>query len=318
MNAFLLSTFMLIGLSSLSALAEFREWTSSDGRTLLAEFVQFQDDQVTIKRRVDGREFSLPLTTLSETDQAWVREQGAALQKQAELEAAKADASNPFARLVTGNWERHEGDGLKYRFYGDPKLRDESSGDSPKTYPLVIYLHGKNGDVMTPEKPWDPDNFAKTESFRERPCFILVPQAPKDNETWQGKNGEAVVEIAEDLIKHLPIDEKRIYLTGYSMGAFGTFHLLASEPKFFAAAVPIAGGGDPSGVRRHRKVPVWVFHGAKDDVVDLEQSQRMVDAMEKARAPVKFEIFPEGDHGISGKVYGRQDVHEWLFQQVRP
>jgi dipeptidyl aminopeptidase/acylaminoacyl peptidase len=70
-------------------------------------------------------------------------------------------------------------------------------------------------------------------------------------------------------------------------------------------------------VRAHRKVPVWVFHGEKDDVVEVEQSQRMVDAMKKARAPVKFSRDPEGDHGIGGQVFNDGEMHEWLFQQKR-
>ncbi len=315
------TVWFLFCLGMFSARAEFREWTAADGRKLLAEFVSLEDGQVTIKRRVDGREFKLPLEKLSEADQAWATEKGAALQAEAEKAALRSRASNPFLKLVTGDWERHESEGLSYRFFAERKLgrssRTTGLGAEPKLYPLVIDLHGKNGDVMTPETPWSANNFAMKDHYRDRPCFILVPQAPKENETWSGKNGAAVIKIAEDMIKHLPIDEKRIYILGYSMGAYGAFHLLATEPKFFAAAVPIAGGGNPSAVRDHRKVPVWVFHGAKDDVVDVERSRVMVEAMKKARAEVKYTELPDGDHGIGGQVYGNVEVHEWLFQQAR-
>lgn len=305
------------------ARAEFREWTAADGRTLLAEFVKLEGDQVTIKRRNDGRQFTLSLDKLSEEDQLWVKETGMALQKAEDAKPAEALADSPLAALVTGEWERHESEGLAYRFFGERKLlRETSSGvggqGGPDRVPLVVCLHGKNGDVMTPENPWPANAFASRNNLQERPCFIFAPQAPKDDETWRGKNGQAVVEIVEDMLKHLPIDENRVYLLGYSMGAYGTFHLLATEPKLFAAAVPVAGGGDPGGVRAHRKVPVWVFHGEKDDVVPIEQSERMVEAMKRARAPVKFTPDPKADHGIGGAVFQNAEMHAWLFEQKRP
>ena len=169
---------------------------------------------------------------------------------------------------------------------------------------------------MKPDTPGSANKFAATKE-RDRRCFVLAPQAPKKDETWSGKNGVSVIEIAKDLIKHLPIDENRIYLTGYSMGAYGTFRLLGAEPKFFAAAVPIAGGGNPSAARDYKKVPIWIFHGAKDPTVKVEQSQKMVEALKKARADVQYTEFPEGDHGIAGKVYSDEKVHEWMFKQAR-
>ncbi len=292
--------------------AEIREWTSAEGKTLKAELIAFDSKQVTIKRESDGRAFTLPLDKLSEADRKWLIEDGASALERA-AEAALNASDNPYKELINGEWTRHEEKGLRFRFFAEGRLF--ASKDT--LYPLVIDLHGRNGDVMTPEKPWSPHSFARSENYRERPCFILAPQAPKENETWSGANGKAVIEIAEAMLKHLPIDPDRIYLTGYSMGAYGTFHLLATEPKFFAAAVPIAGGGNPSKVRGHRKVPVWVFHGAKDDIVDVEQSRQMVDAMKKARAEVTYTELPDGDHGIGGQVYQDPKVHEWLFAQRR-
>ncbi len=125
------------------------------------------------------------------------------------------------------------------------------------------------------------------------------------------------MKIVEDMMRHLPIDPKRIYLTGYSMGAYGTFHLLGREPKRFAAAVPVAGGGNPAQVKSYRKVPIWVFHGAKDTTVKVEQSQEMVAALKKVRAEVKYTEYPDGDHGIGGQVYGDEEMHEWMFAQAK-
>jgi predicted peptidase len=75
------------------------------------------------------------------------------------------------------------------------------------------------------------------------------------------------------------------------------------------------GSGNPNDAEKFKKVPVWVFHGAKDDVVKPENSQRMVDALKEARGEVKYTEYPDGDHGISGRVYGDKEMHEWLFGQ---
>lgn len=109
----------------------------------------------------------------------------------------------------------------------------------------------------------------------------------------------------------------RIYLTGYSMGGFGTFHLLAQEPQLFAAGIPIAGGGNPSSAGSFKKVPVWVFHGTKDPIVPVDLSRSMVEALEKERADPKYTEFPDGNHGIANQVYADQAVHEWLFEQTQ-
>ncbi|MEM7386535.1 MAG: prolyl oligopeptidase family serine peptidase, partial [Verrucomicrobiota bacterium] len=100
-------------------------------------------------------------------------------------------------------------------------------------------------------------------------------------------------------------------------GGYGTFSLLAREPKLFAAGIPVAGGGSPATVKRFKKVPVWVFHGDADDVVDVEQSRRMVEALEKERGNVKYTEIEGGTHGIGWQVYNDPKLHEWLFEQTR-
>ena len=289
--------------------AESRSWKTADGsKTIEAEYVGAADGKVTIRRMSDRKTFTIALDTLSEDDRKWVAEQQAA----DEEAAAKSDKGGPFAKLLTGEWERSEGHGLSYRIFGARKMR----GADETGHPLVIYLHGRGGDVMTPDQPWDARSFSDEDNYRKHPCIVIAPQCPKE-QSWDGGNAEAVVEIIGDLVKNLSIDKDRIYLTGYSMGGWGTFHLLGREPKLFAAAVPIAGGGNPNDADSFKKVPVWVFHGAKDDVVKPENSQGMVDALKKARGEVEYTEYPDGDHGISGRVYGDKEMHEWLFEQRR-
>lgn len=309
MKTLLLASFLGLAAVISSHAAEAREWKTADGsKTIEAEYVSAKDGKVTIRRTDNRKTFTVPLESFSEEDREWVQ---ARLDAAAEAET-KSDKSNPFAKLLTGEWERTEGHGLEYRIFGARKLR----GPDEEGYPLVIYLHGRGGDVMTPEQPGDARSFSEEDHYRKRPCVIIAPQCTKEG-SWSGANADAVIEIIEDLEKNLSIDKKRIYLTGYSMGGYGTFHLLGQEPKLFAAGIPIAGGGDPNRAADFKKVPVWVFHGAKDPTVKVEQSQRMVKALEDARGDVKYTELPEGDHGIAGQVYGDVKVHEWLFEQKK-
>jgi len=275
----------------------------------LAEYVRSGDGKVTILRKRDRRAFTLSLDKLSEADREWVKK------KEEEGPTEEGDgkeADEEFTKLITGTWERTEGHDLKYRIYGERKLR-RAKGDG---YPLVIYLHGKGQDVMTPQEPFLANSFTEKGNYRKRTCFVIAPQNP-DQKGWNGSKAEGVVKIVEEMVKKLPVDENRIYVTGYSMGGFGTFHLLAAEPKLFAAGVPIAGGGNPGTVGNFKKVPVWVFHGAKDKVVPVGASQRMVEALKKERGKVKYTEYPDGNHGIGGGVYSDEEMHEWLFEQRR-
>lgn len=290
-----------------------REWTTVDGsRTLVAEYVSSRDGRVTIRRIQDRQVFTIDLATLSEADREWIKAREARMAAGFGDDAQEKEASKAFAKLLTGEWERAEGHGLKYRLYGDRRMRLSKDGG----YPLLVYLHGRGGDVMTPATPGLVKVFAEKRHFRDRPAFLLAPQNP-DQLGWNGEKAGGVIEIVRELIRELPVDEDRIYLTGYSMGAYGTFHLLAREPKLFAAGVPIAGGGNPGSAGEFKKVPLWVFHGAKDPTVVVSQSRGMVEALKKEGAEVKYTEYPEGDHGIAGRVYGEEELHEWLFDQRR-
>ena len=168
---------------------------------------------------------------------------------------------------------------------------------------------------MTPEVPGQAGDFAKEANYRKRPCFIVAPQCPP-NGFWSGDHSANVVKVIEILVKNLPIDQDRIYLTGYSMGGYGTFDIVAKEPNLFAAAVPVAGGGNPATAASMKRVPFWVFHGDADTVVNVGQSRTMVEALKKARCKVEYTEIPGGSHGIIGQVYQNEKLHEWMFAQT--
>ena len=309
MKAFLVIVLPLLVIPFVQA--EMREWKTADGsKTLVAEYVGSRDGKVTIRRKRDRRSFTLSLDKLSEQDREYVKQREE--EGPGDQSGEAKDAEEEFAKLITGDWERTEGHGLKYRIYGARKLR-RGKGEG---YPLVVYLHGRGGDVMSPQEPGGANAFTQDDNYRRRTCFVIAPQNP-DQQGWTGAKADGVVEIVEELIKKLPVDPKRSYLTGYSMGGYGTFQLLAQEPRMWAAAVPVAGGGNPGAVKDYRKVPIWVFHGEDDKVVPVSQSQAMVAALEKARSEVKYTEFPGAGHGVAGKVYGDEKVHEWMFEQAQ-
>src|SRR5262249_36386121 len=123
-----------------------------------------------------------------------------------------------------------------------------------------------------------------------------------------------LIQLVDHVMKHVSIDPERVYLTGLSMGGFGTWRLAATYPDRFAAALPICGGGDPVKMAKAlSRVPVWAFHGAKDPVVPLAESQHMVDAVKRAGGDVKFTIYPEATHNSWTETYDNPAVYEWLL-----
>jgi len=292
---------------------EARVWTSADGtHKTEAEFIGSRDGQVTFQEP-GGKRITFSIDKLSVEDQAWVKEQLASAPSPgttASTARTGAEKSNEYTKQITGKWERLEDAGFKYRFFAERKLKGS------KLYPLVIYMHGRGGDVMTPDVPGQARDFAKDANYNKRPCFIIAPQCPT-GEFWSGNNSNNVIKVIEMLVKNLPIDVKRIYITGYSMGGYGTFDIVAKKPKLFAAAVPVAGGGNPSTADSMRRVPFWIFHGDADTVVNVEQSRRMVAALKKARGKVDYTEIPGGSHGIIGQVYQNAKLHEWMFEQIQ-
>ncbi|HWB05248.1 MAG TPA: prolyl oligopeptidase family serine peptidase [Verrucomicrobiales bacterium] len=294
-----------------------RTWTDTGGRTVEGEFVSATATAVTVKLP-NGKTVLIELAKLSQADRDFVAEQAKNPPAPPAAPAAKpapgknpATISGPYAEHITGDWKEVEAKtGLKYMFFAGKNL------DASKKYPLVIYLHGKGNNVL----PKGAQGFAyacsKPENYGKNPCFLLVPQCPDEN-GWQGNTGANFQKLLKDVLKNLPIDDNRIYLIGYSMGAFGTFAMLNEQPKMFAAAIPVAGGISEGAARNLRRIPIWIFHGEKDEVVKPDQSRAIAKALERLKAPVKYTEFPGEGHGIIGKVVNDPAVHTWLFEQKR-
>jgi predicted peptidase len=186
--------------------------------------------------------------------------------------------------------------------------------DGKKKFPLLLFLHGAgergdNLDLVTVHGP--PKLIKKGKKF---PFVVISPQCPRDS--WW--DAHALVGLLDSVIAMHAIDKSRIYCTGLSMGGFGTWELGSFYPERFAALAPICGIGRWPDSRGYTpflmsKKPVWVFHGAKDSVVSLEESQRMVDALKRRGGKPKFTIYPEAGHDSWTKSYDNPKLYEWFL-----
>lgn len=298
-----MKTIVLLFLLSLSSHAESRLWTSADGRTLEGEFVRGDDKNVTIKRGT--QQFTLPLAKVSQADRDYVSS------KLAEAQHMDASELGDYAKYATGNWVKGEEAKLPFQIYA-PKsfVRD-------KPLPLVIFLHGVGERGSDNEKQLNglPKTFASAKNQDKRQCIIVAPQCPADK-FWNSMPGE-IIELTKSIAKHLPVDPHRIYLSGYSMGGYGVWSVLAEDAKLYAAAIPISGGGNPQNAKKMKDIPIWNFHGDADQTINVAESRTMVDALKKVKANITYTEMPGEGHGIPGKVLGDEKVQEWLFSQKR-
>jgi hypothetical protein len=184
---------------------------------------------------------------------------------------------------------------------------------SGQKLPLIIFLDGSGSrgqDVSARANGPIPD-YIKT--HKDFPFIYVAPQCPAAS-WWNDLIPELDDVFAEVLAKY-PVDTDRIYLTGLSMGGFGSWCWSCEHPERFAAVAPICGGGDPRDAARIKDTPIWNFHGAKDWTVPIQLSNDMVDALKKLDARVRFTVYPEADHNSWDQTYSRDDLYSWMLAQ---
>ena len=185
--------------------------------------------------------------------------------------------------------------------------------DRNPSWPLVLFLHGaedQGNDLRLVARRGPPRLIAAGQGF---PCIVVSPQCPAERR-WEPIELTALL---DDIVQKYKVDQDRIYVTGLSMGGFGTWALAAHTPNRFAALVPICGGGDPLWAVHLAHVPVWAFHREKDPVVPIERSEQMVEAMEENGGTVKFTVYPEGGHDAWTEAYADPRLYLWLLRQKR-
>jgi len=184
-----------------------------------------------------------------------------------------------------------------------------------KSWPLVVFLHGagERGADLEKVKIHGPPK--RVEAGRAFPFILASPQCPEGG--WWTQ--QPVLELVDHLEETLDVDPDRIYLTGLSMGGYGTWHFACQAPDRFAAIAPICGGGLPYHMRRITDLPVWAFHGALDRAVPLEESLRLVRELQKhGNESVKLTVYPEAGHDSWTESYDNPEFYDWLLSHARP
>ncbi len=126
------------------------------------------------------------------------------------------------------------------------------------------------------------------------------------------------LQLVQSLRQESPIDGRRLYVMGLSMGGFGTWDVIARYPQMFAAAVPICGGGDPETAPRIAAVPIWAFHGTKDHTVPVKSTRIMIEALRQARGQPRYTEYPNCDHNSWDSAVAEPELLPWLFSQRQP
>ncbi|MBB3188507.1 prolyl oligopeptidase family serine peptidase [Microbacter margulisiae] len=230
------------------------------------------------------------------------------------------------SRFSSAKYVDSKGDTLNYRIL-------TPDYDTLRTYPLVIFLHGsgERGNDNEAQLKWGVMNFATDRALTMHPAIIVAPQCP-DNEDWSNFSEDSithqlhllsepsmpmrlVIQLIHQLIRTLPVDTNRIYITGLSMGGYGTYDAIERYPGLFAAAVPVCGAGDTTKVASFAHIPIWIFHGAEDAAVNPSYALEMLEALKKAGAHPGFTFYPEVGHFSWLAAYSDPLMMEWLFRQ---
>ncbi len=242
--------------------------------------------------------------------------------------SASAQVFSLFEPLIKTN---AEGDSLQYRLASpERKLIGEARA------PLLVFLHGagERGDDNRRQLVHVMEDFIRREVRYKYPAYLLAPQCPAGKWWSSGEydrtnfrmaynpetttEQELIMEVVQELIASEKVDPDRVYVSGLSMGGAGTWDLLAHYPESFAAAVPICGPTSAEFAQHIPDIPTWVFHGADDSVVPVEQSREIVEALRQGGKRVIYTEFEGVDHNSWDFVFSEgMYVLDWLFSQVR-
>ncbi len=235
-------------------------------------------------------------------------------------------------KYLERNFIGHKGDTLLYRI-AFPKNYDVNN-----KYPLLLFLHGagERGNDNIKQLVHGASLFVREDIQEKYASIVVFPQCPersswsvidlsgRSDKNWSFPFFEEpmpamnlVMQLLEKLMKEEGVDPSRLYVSGLSMGGFGTFDILARMPGRFAAAAPICGGGNSGLVGLYNDTPVWIFHGAKDSVVPVENSRKMYEALKKWGAKVKYTEYPAYTHNSWDAVFADPQYLEWMFSQKK-
>jgi predicted peptidase len=204
-----------------------------------------------------------------------------------------------------------------------------------KRYPLLVVLHGvgERGTDNLAQLANGVLAFCAPALQKRKPSFVVYPQCPPTarwveapwsepryqlGQVAQSKPLIALMELIDSLQVEFTLDPRRLLVSGLSMGGQGTWDLLARFPERFAGAMPVCGNGDPDQAGRMKAVPVWAFHGARDNIVPVAASRTMVQALKRAGGRVRYSEYPDVAHAAWERAYADKKAIEWLLAQRQP
>lgn len=183
--------------------------------------------------------------------------------------------------------------------------------------PLVLFLHGRgesNGPLSIVAKWGPPLMAAKGE---ELPFILVSPQCPREDSWSSPAQQKRLVELLDHVTASHKVEPTRVYLTGLSMGGYGSWRLAADHPDRFAAVVPVCGGGKPEDAQKLKALPIWVFHGDKDSAVPIAKSIEMVDAIKAAGSEkIRFTTLEHIGHNSWSAAYATPELYEWMLRHT--
>jgi len=190
--------------------------------------------------------------------------------------------------------------------------------DGKTEVPVILFLHGagetKGGTKKPVEVGIGPAVKKQEKTF---PALVVIPQSEKRGWGAAGEDGKRALAILAEVQKEFKTDAKRTYLTGLSMGGFGTWSLAAAHPDKWAAIAPICGGGNVKDVEKIKDIPCWCFHGDKDFAVKVELSRTMIDALKAAGGTPKYTEYAGVGHNSWDAAYGEKEFFPWLLEQKK-
>ncbi|MBV9874733.1 MAG: prolyl oligopeptidase family serine peptidase [Verrucomicrobia bacterium] len=200
---------------------------------------------------------------------------------------------------------------IKYLLF----IPDAYGDGAAKRWPLILYLHGgsRRGDDI--EKLREPEFglTALVEKDKSFPFIVLSPQCP-EGEYWT--DTEALIGLLDEVENKYRVDPARVYLTGHSMGGFGTWYLAYKHPERFAAIAPMSAPFTVTAwASRLKDMAIWAFHGAKDNLVPIGGDEELIDALKSLGNDARFTVLPGRDHNILD-AYKNQELYAWFLQHV--
>jgi dipeptidyl aminopeptidase/acylaminoacyl peptidase len=192
-------------------------------------------------------------------------------------------------------------------------LPPDYNKDVQKQWPMILFLHGmgeRGSNLEKVKAHGPPRHIAQGQDY---PFVIVSPQCPDD--AWW--DVDVLLALLDAVTESIRVDRNRVYLTGLSMGGYGTWALAARQPERFAAVAPVCGGGKVAAAPRFKELPVWAFHGERDRLVPPEKSREMVDAINKAGGNAKLTVYPEVGHDSWTQTYENPELYNWLLRHRR-